>query len=81
MADETSGESASRPSITCPVCGKTSYHPGDIENKYCGYCKWWTGDTERLAQWIEYHAIARPVSDRQPLHPAVLDAIVHLLQG
>lgn len=26
------------PSITCPKCGKTSYHPKDVEEKYCGNC-------------------------------------------
>lgn len=31
MADEY-------PSITCPVCKMTSYHPKDIEYKYCGNC-------------------------------------------
>ena len=25
-------------SITCFSCGSTSYHPGDIEHRYCGYC-------------------------------------------
>lgn len=24
--------------ITCLRCNKTSYHPKDVENKYCGYC-------------------------------------------
>jgi len=24
--------------ITCLKCNKTSYHPKDVENKYCGYC-------------------------------------------
>ena len=24
--------------ITCLTCGRTSYHPKDVENKYCGYC-------------------------------------------
>lgn len=28
----------SQPSITCLTCHRTSYSPGDIENKYCGYC-------------------------------------------
>lgn len=28
----------SQPSITCPQCGMTSYHPMDIEKKYCGNC-------------------------------------------
>ncbi len=26
------------PSITCPRCKKTSYHPLDIEHRYCGFC-------------------------------------------
>ena len=25
-------------SITCLHCGKTSYNPNDIREKYCGYC-------------------------------------------
>ena len=28
----------SAPSITCPKCGKTSYHPRDIAENYCGNC-------------------------------------------
>jgi hypothetical protein len=32
------------PSITCPRCRRTSYHPGDIVNFYCGYCHWPTSD-------------------------------------
>ena len=26
------------PKITCLVCNKTSYHPQDVKNKYCGNC-------------------------------------------
>lgn len=26
------------PSITCPRCGRTSYNPTDIEERYCGAC-------------------------------------------
>lgn len=29
---------AARESYTCPKCGRTSYNPNDIANKYCGYC-------------------------------------------
>ena len=25
-------------SITCPQCGRTSYHPQDIRHMYCGNC-------------------------------------------
>lgn len=25
-------------SITCPRCGKTSYHPRDVQERYCGAC-------------------------------------------
>lgn len=33
-----------QPSINCPRCGMTSYHPNDIEAGYCGKCHWWTSD-------------------------------------
>lgn len=33
-----------QPSITCPRCGRTSYHPEDIKQGYCGACHWWTSD-------------------------------------
>lgn len=36
-------ESAGQPSITCPACGMTSYHPDDIREGYCGNCHDWTG--------------------------------------
>ena len=26
------------PSIVCPVCGKRSHNPNDVENRYCGHC-------------------------------------------
>jgi hypothetical protein len=29
-------------SITCPSCGRTSHHPKDIEEGYCGFCHDWT---------------------------------------
>ena len=25
-------------SITCPKCGRTSYHPEDVRQRYCGAC-------------------------------------------
>lgn len=25
-------------SITCNTCGMTSYHPQDVQNRYCGKC-------------------------------------------
>lgn len=30
-------------SITCPVCGRTSYNPNDVREGYCGHCHAWTG--------------------------------------
>jgi len=24
--------------ITCHICHLTSYHPKDVENRYCGHC-------------------------------------------
>jgi ribosomal protein S27AE len=31
------------PSITCPRCGATSYHPEDVREGYCGRCHEFTG--------------------------------------
>jgi ribosomal protein S27AE len=31
------------PSITCPKCGRTSYHPKDIAEHYCGVCGYYDG--------------------------------------
>jgi ribosomal protein S27AE len=28
----------------CPVCGRVSAHPKDLEEGYCGRCHTWTGD-------------------------------------
>ena len=33
-----------RPSITCPQCERTSWHPDDIRNGYCGGCHAYTGE-------------------------------------
>lgn len=33
-------------SITCPVCGMTSYHPKDVEYGYCGNCHDYTSPPE-----------------------------------
>ena len=35
-------EHEEQPSITCPVCGMTSYNPNDIREGYCGHCHDWT---------------------------------------
>ena len=31
------------PSFSCPRCGRTSYHPDDVREGYCGACHDWTG--------------------------------------
>jgi hypothetical protein len=31
------------PAITCPKCGRTSYHPNDIAERYCGACGYHDG--------------------------------------
>lgn len=27
------------PSIYCPRCGKRSWNPTDVRERYCGYCR------------------------------------------
>ena len=31
-------ETGATVAIRCLECGRTSYHPGDIQEKYCGNC-------------------------------------------
>ena len=31
-----------QPSFTCPRCGRTSYHPMDVQQGYCSFCHDWT---------------------------------------
>lgn len=38
VCGDDAAQRATRPSITCPRCGFTSYHPRDIAERYCGMC-------------------------------------------
>jgi hypothetical protein len=31
-------------SFTCPRCGRTSHHPDDVRERYCGACHEFTDD-------------------------------------
>jgi hypothetical protein len=42
---------ADEPSFTCPRCGRTSHHPDDARNGYCGACHDWTGQREPVDVW------------------------------
>ncbi len=35
-------------SFTCPKCGRTSHHPEDAAQGYCGACHEWTGSDEDI---------------------------------
>lgn len=45
-----------RPSITCPVCRRTSRHPDDVSNGYCGNCRAFTSDPDPLVRAAEQTA-------------------------
>lgn len=32
-----------RPSILCLCCGNRSYHPIDVEERFCAFCDWFHG--------------------------------------
>lgn len=40
--------SAAAPSVTCPLCRRTSYHPRDVEYGYCGACRDYTSAGSRV---------------------------------
>jgi hypothetical protein len=72
-------------SFTCPRCGRTSHHPTDEAEGYCGACHDWTrvaAEVERLRQLTveeltarvlardaAYHAGSDPDPFRQPYTP------------
>jgi hypothetical protein len=41
-------------SITCPQCGRTSYHPEDVRQRYCGSCHQFHSDMERGSKLRTY---------------------------
>ena len=40
-------------SITCHVCGRTSHHPKDVMERYCGYCHVFHSDPVMAQKWLK----------------------------
>jgi hypothetical protein len=39
--------------FTCPRCGRTSHHPIDAQEGYCGYCHDWTAESwVKVRLWL-----------------------------
>lgn len=55
------------PSITCPKCGRTSYHIDDIRHRYCGNCHEYH---DALVEWI----------DREPRVPLMPGPVIVALE-
>lgn len=47
MTTESRHSKATTMHITCPQCGKTSYHPRDVAEGYCGNCHAFTSKCAR----------------------------------
>lgn len=63
MSDDSTGKLVEPPSITCPACGRTSHHPNDVRERYCGACHAWHDDhqvtteiagVDRVSPILEY---------------------------
>ena len=39
-------------SVTCPRCGRTSHHPQDVAEGYCGACHDWTSPRQGVARMV-----------------------------
>lgn len=50
------------PSIVCPFCGRRSFHPTDVEYRFCAACGFW-GDYYDL---IELERAAAAEREREP---------------
>lgn len=57
---------AGRPSFTCPECERTSYHPVDAEEGYCGACRDWTGVP--VPAWAKTELFIRQHESAPTLH-------------
>lgn len=40
-------------SITCFKCGRTSHHPHDVKEKFCGYCSVFHGEE----RWVDCNVV------------------------
>jgi hypothetical protein len=40
---------SARASITCPQCERTSHHPVDVREQYCGACHQWHDEMKPLS--------------------------------
>jgi len=69
-------------SITCPYCGKTSHHPQDVENGYCGNCHDFTTDVNKARQppmWELVHLVTgvlRPLLTAEDLPKVLPDEVL-----
>jgi hypothetical protein len=54
--------------FTCPRCGRTSHHPKDLEEGYCGACHAFVGG---LARALPASAIAAQRAGGTPLGPGM----------
>lgn len=62
-------------SYTCPKCGRTSQHPDDEANRYCGHCNEFeqygvhiltVDEVMELLNWREGELPSAPASDPDP---------------
>lgn len=52
-------------SITCPVCGRTSYHPTDVDEGWCNACHGATGHPPPPGmRWVRFTRKGSPAFGR-----------------
>jgi len=61
--------------ITCPVCGRTSFHPRDVAEGYCAACHDWTSSPADEAEHD------KPQADRLDEKPAPGDVTLCIRCG
>jgi len=58
--DNKPDETPPPPSIKCPRCGMISFHPKDIEERYCAACHLWHDDP-----------VADELEGQEPVNPDI----------
>lgn len=76
-----------RPSISCPRCGLVSYHPKDIEERYCANCHMWHDDmvdrpytlTKKVDHLVELRTNLRALTYGEKM--GVSEALSKIVEG
>src|SRR5262245_3231344 len=73
------GTHAGEQFITCSLCGLRSYHPRDVEERYCGKCHVFHEDEAHAADVgvvLRGRELAREIGELAKAHPHLVEPLI-----